>query len=112
MTSKERSELRARANGLGAVLSIGKGGVGESVIKSAAEALTAHELIKAKVLETSPDTAAECAAAIAAALGAETVQVIGRRFTLYKYNPELHKPAPVKPAAVKKPPPRRKEGRR
>ena len=95
MTSKERSELRARANGLEAVLSIGKGGVGESVIKSAAESLTAHELIKVKVLETAPETAAACAGTIAAALDAEIVQVIGRRFTLYKYNPELHKPTPV-----------------
>ncbi|MCL2085067.1 MAG: YhbY family RNA-binding protein [Oscillospiraceae bacterium] len=106
LTSKARAELRARANGLEPVLAIGKGGLGESVAASADAALTARELIKARVLETCPDTAAECAASLSAALGAEVIQVIGRRFTLYRYNPELHEPKPEPP----KPKPARKAG--
>ena len=51
-------------------------------------ALTAREMIKLTVLETCPETPREMAAALAAATGAEVVQVVGRKVTLYRKNPE------------------------
>ena len=51
LTSKERAELRARANSLETTLIVGKEGVTDGVIAEAENQLTARELIKGKVLE-------------------------------------------------------------
>lgn len=104
MTSKERAALRGQANGLEVLFHVGKGGVGETLIAQTDDALRARELIKLKVLtETSPLSPREAAEALAAATGAEVVQVIGGVLVLYRYNPKLHeaakKPAAKKPAA-------------
>ena len=88
MTGKQRAYLRGLANGLETILTVGKGGLTESVIHQADEALTARELIKGRVLETSMLTAAEACAALASATGAEGVQSIGSRFVLYRPNPD------------------------
>ncbi len=105
MTSKERAALRAQANGLDALFHVGKGGVGDTLIAQTDDALRARELIKLKVLtETSPVTPREAAEALAAATGADVVQVIGGVIVLYRYNPELHKPVkkPVKNTSTEK----------
>ena len=95
MTSKERAALRAQANGLDVLFHVGKGGIGETLIAQTDDALRARELIKLKVLtETSPLTPREAADQLAAATNADVVQVIGGVMVLYRYNPELHKPAP------------------
>ncbi len=86
MTSKQRAYLRGLANSLEAIVHVGKGGVGDTIVKQADDALTARELIKGKVLETAPETAREAAEQVAAAAGAEVVQVIGRVFVLYRRN--------------------------
>ena len=88
MTSKQRAYLRGLANPMEPILHAGKGGVSPAMIKQAEDALTARELIKGKVLETAPAAARETAEEIAAAVGAEVVQVIGRTFVLYRANPE------------------------
>ncbi|HPF57049.1 MAG TPA: YhbY family RNA-binding protein, partial [Clostridiales bacterium] len=46
----------------------------------------ARELIKGCVLETGPVTATEAAAILAEKTNSEVVQVIGRRFVLYRKN--------------------------
>ena len=56
--------------------------------KQVDDALTARELIKLTVLETAPETPREMAATLAEATGAEVVQVVGRKVTLYRKNPE------------------------
>ena len=86
MTGKQRAYLRRLANGLDTILTVGKGGLTENVVQQADEALTARELIKGRVLETSMMTAAEACAALAEATGAEGVQSIGSRFVLYRPN--------------------------
>ncbi|MBQ7037659.1 MAG: ribosome assembly RNA-binding protein YhbY [Clostridia bacterium] len=88
MTSKQRAYLRSLANPLEAIVHVGKGGVSDTLFKQADDALTARELIKGKALETAPETAREAAETIAAAVGAEVVQVIGRVFVLYRRNNE------------------------
>lgn len=86
LTSKQRAFLRSMANSLDPILHAGKGGVSDAMLKQADNALTARELLKGRVLETAPGTAREVAEAIAAAVKAEVVQVVGRNFVLYRRN--------------------------
>ena len=86
LTSKQRAFLRATANGIDTVLMVGKDGLDEQVYKTADEAITARELIKGKVLESCEMTSREAADQIADQIGADVVQVIGRKFVLYKKN--------------------------
>ena len=88
MTSKQRAYLRGLANPLEPIVHVGKGGMADTIVKQADDALTARELIKGKVLETAPESAREAAEALATATGAEVVQVIGSTFVLYRQSPE------------------------
>lgn len=88
MTSKQRAYLRSLANPLQPIVYVGKGGLSDTIEKQADDALTARELVKGKVLESAPDTAREAAEALAQAVNAEVVQVIGRVFVLYRRNDE------------------------
>jgi len=88
MTSKQRAYLRGLANDYEPIVHVGKGGLSDALIKQADDALEARELIKGRVLETAPQTAREVADQVATAVGAETVQVIGRTFVLYRRRAE------------------------
>ncbi|QAT49765.1 YhbY family RNA-binding protein [Caproiciproducens sp. NJN-50] len=86
LTGKQRAYLRSLANPIDTILIVGKSGIGDDLVKQAGDALTARELIKGRVLETSPVSAREAADRIAALVHAESVQVIGSRFVLYRKN--------------------------
>ena len=88
LNSRQRAQLRGMANRLDTICQVGKGGVCDNLIKQVDETLTVRELIKLRALETSPQGAREAAEKIAAAVGADVVQVIGSRFVLYRPNPE------------------------
>lgn len=88
ITSKQRAKLRGLANTMETILQVGKGGVVDATVVQADDALVARELIKMRVLETSPVSAREAAQEIAARLNADIVQVIGTRFVLYRRNPK------------------------
>ena len=89
LTSKQRAFLRAKANTLDTLYQVGRPGVTEGVIAQSDASLSAHELIKLRVLENSLLTAKEAADAIAEETGAEVVTCIGTRFVLYRENPQL-----------------------
>ena len=89
MTSKERAELRARANTLPTTLMIGKEGVSDLVIAEADTQLEARELIKGKVLEAALLTAREACDALCEALNAEGIQCVGNKFVLYRRSERL-----------------------
>lgn len=91
LTSKDRATLRKAANGIDTIYYIGKDGIDDAVVKGVGEALLARELIKLGCQESCPLTAKEAAAQLAQALGAESVQVIGRRIVLYKRNKKIDK---------------------
>lgn len=84
ITSKQRAYLRSLANSEPAIMQVGKGGIGENLIKTVSDALEARELIKMSVLENSEYTPRETAEELAAAVGAEVVGVIGRKIILYR----------------------------
>lgn len=88
LRGKQKRYLRGLGVNMEPILHIGKGGVTETVERQAAEVLLARELIKGRVLETAPETAAEVGELLADTVGAELVQVIGRNFLLYKRHPE------------------------
>lgn len=71
------------ANGIETIGQVGKDGISENLVIQVKDALKARQLVKYRVLETAPYTAKEAANELAAACGAEVVQVIGYRFVLY-----------------------------
>ncbi|MFA6948549.1 MAG: ribosome assembly RNA-binding protein YhbY [Eubacteriales bacterium] len=90
LNSKQRAYLRSLAAPLDTIMQVGKGGVGENMVKTISDALEAHELIKLRVLKNSDYSSREAAEEIAAAVGAEVVTVIGTKFVLYRES-EKHK---------------------
>lgn len=95
LTSRDRAYLRSLANGLEDVFQIGKAGITESMKKDIDACLEARELIKIKVLENCPLDSREAGHSLATEIGAEVVQVIGRKFVLYREsreNPKIQLP--------------------
>ncbi|MBO5543388.1 MAG: YhbY family RNA-binding protein [Oscillospiraceae bacterium] len=88
MNSKERARLRGLASTQETIIQVGKGGITPNVIASVDTALSARELIKGKVLESSMLTAREACEQLAEACHAEPVQTIGTKFVLYRKNEE------------------------
>ena len=84
LTSKQRAQLRGLANGIDTILHVGKGGLGDDLVKQADDALEARELIKGRVLENAMLTPREAAEALAEATRSQVVQVIGTKFVLYR----------------------------
>ena len=79
ITSKQRAYLRGLANGLPAIMQIGKGGLTENLLKTLSDALEARELIKLSVLENSGEDPRDVLNALAEALEAEAVAVTGKK---------------------------------
>ena len=86
LTSKERAELRSRANTLETTLMVGKDGVTDAIIAEADTQLTARELVKGKVLESAFLSPREVSDAICEATGADGVAVIGTKFVIYRFS--------------------------
>ena len=84
LTSKQRAALRSAANTIDPVFQIGKGEIDESLIQGIADCIAARELIKVKVLENSEYDPRQAADILCEAVGCECVQVIGRKFVLFK----------------------------
>ena len=91
ITSKQRAHLRSIAQSYSPVFYIGKQGISDEIINQLDHAITARELIKIGVQEACEYTAREAADAIAPRLNAETVAVIGRKFVLFRRNPDPKK---------------------
>ena len=88
MTGKQRAALRKMANPIDPIIYIGQEGITDHVVKEVYDALEARERIKGCVQQGAPLTAREAVTELCAQLGAEPVQVIGRRFVLYRRSRE------------------------
>ncbi|MBY4797453.1 ribosome assembly RNA-binding protein YhbY [Collinsella sp. AGMB00827] len=84
LSGKQIRHLRSLAHHLNPVVLIGKAGVTSGTTQQASEGLEAHELIKCGVQDGCDQTATEVAHELAELVGAEVVQVIGHRFSLYR----------------------------
>jgi RNA-binding protein len=88
LTGKQRRHLRALGHHLDAVVQIGREGITDALVAHASEQLRRHELIKVRVLESSPADRREAAEELSARTGAALAQVLGRTFLLYLRDPE------------------------
>ena len=88
LKSKDRAALRAMANGLPAILNLGKEGITPEFTKSVAEALAARELVKLNILQSCEIDPRDAASTLSGRTGSHVVQVIGRKFVLYKKKPK------------------------
>lgn len=88
MTSKQRAMLRSMANTLETILYIGKDGITDATVKEAYDALEARELIKCSVQNGCELSAREACNILCERTHAEPVQVIGKRFVLYRESRE------------------------
>ena len=84
LSSKDRATLRAKAHHLNAIFHIGKDGVSPAFVTGIRDALEARELVKIDVLDNCLLDIREAAEIVASRSGAEVVQIIGRKFVLYK----------------------------
>ena len=96
LNSRQRAQLRGMANGYDTILHIGKSGIGDEIIKQADDALEARELIKCRVLETSPLSSRQAADFISQKTYSDVVQVIGSKFILYRESKDNKKIVLVK----------------
>lgn len=84
LNNKQKSELRKMAQKKRALFQIGKDAISDNLIKTIADSLEAHELLKVSLLKTCSVSVNEAAIDISAATHSEVVQIIGRTFILYR----------------------------
>jgi RNA-binding protein len=92
LTSKQRAELRALANRLSVTVHIGKLGATDALKQTLAEAFANRELVKIQFAKNADVKAKGAANDLAASVGAEVVQVIGRTATLFRARPVASQP--------------------
>jgi RNA-binding protein len=91
LTGKQKRFLRSQAHHLDPIFQVGKGGVGENMIKQITEALEARELIKVSILQNSEEDRDTVAEQLVEGTHAELVQIIGKTIVLYKESREKKK---------------------
>jgi RNA-binding protein len=97
MKGKARAELRAEAHHLEPLVHVGVQGVTDAVLAGLDDCLRTRELVKIAVGRHEGLEPKQLAGVVAAVLGAEVIQVIGRKVTVYRKNPDLPH-APGQPA--------------
>ena len=100
LTSKQRAYLKSLASDLEPVFQIGKSSVSPEITNAIAEAFNTHELVKITVLKNCLEDVKEVAVTVSERTRSELVQVIGRKFVLYK--PFKDDPKIILPKASKK----------
>lgn len=90
MTSKQRAYLKSLASNLNPIFQVGKSSLTPEITEAIAEAFNNNELIKIAVLKNCLDDPREIAEVVAERTHSQLVQVIGKKFVLYK--PDKDKP--------------------
>ncbi|MFZ0390279.1 MAG: ribosome assembly RNA-binding protein YhbY [Calditrichia bacterium] len=88
LTGKEKRSLRSEANHLKPEVWIGKEGIGKGTLQTLENSFQTKELVKIKLLESSPQEKEEAARELSAAAGAEIVQILGNTILLFRPLPE------------------------
>lgn len=91
ITSKQRAYLRSIAQNLEPIFQIGKNGVNDNQVNQLIDALEAREIIKITLLDSTPADKNSIANEISRRTGAEVVQIIGKKLTIYKESKENKK---------------------
>ena len=106
LTSKQRSFLRSLAHEVEPSVFLGKSGLTQNVIDEIDINLEKRELVKVKLQDGCELTPKDVANQISETLGAEFVQAIGRKFTLYRESKDFKKielPRTPKPSKSPRP---------
>ena len=88
MTKKQLAYLRKLAHNVTALYQIGKLGINENFVSQINDALEARELIKVSILDSSMISANQAAYEVAEKTNSVVVQVIGKKFSLYRESKE------------------------
>lgn len=84
ITTKQRSKLKAMANTLRPLVTIGKEELTENVVKEIETALYHHELVKVAALQSCDTPAKVMCQEVCKILSAEPVMCVGNRFVVYR----------------------------
>ena len=84
MTTKQRAYLKSLAMTMDPIFQIGKNSMTPEFTAAISEALEKRELIKVSVLKNCADDPKELAQLLAERTRSQVVQVIGKKFVLYK----------------------------
>lgn len=84
MTSKQRSYLKGLAMNLEPIFQIGKSSVTPENVEAISEVFNTRELVKISILKNCLDDPKEVANTVAERTRSQVVQVIGKKFVLYK----------------------------
>ncbi|MCX7090824.1 MAG: ribosome assembly RNA-binding protein YhbY [Legionellales bacterium] len=88
MNNTLKKAMKAQAHHLRPVILMGNKGLTEHLVAATDEALSAHELIKIKLMGEQKADRLEIAQELCAATHAEIIQIVGRIATIYRKNPE------------------------
>jgi putative YhbY family RNA-binding protein len=88
LTSRERSQLKARAHALEPVVQVGQGGLSDTLVAEVDRALTAHGLIKVRLGGDDRDARKALGAELCARTDAADVQRVGKIMVLWRPKPE------------------------
>lgn len=99
LTSKQRAYLKSLASDLEPVFQIGKSTVTPEITEAISETFNTHELVKITVLKNCIEDVTNVAIMVSERTRSELIQVIGRKFILYK--PFKDEPKIVLPRAKK-----------
>ncbi|MFR8927687.1 ribosome assembly RNA-binding protein YhbY [Peptoniphilus senegalensis] len=91
LTGKERAYLKGLAQNIDPLIQLGKDGINEGFLKQMDKLLEDHELVKIKVLQNAPVEVDEIVDEILEKTGAEFVQKIGKKLTIYRESKENKK---------------------
>lgn len=91
LTGKQRSYLKKLAHNIEPTVFIGKAELTDNIKKELEIGFETRELVKVKIQESSQLNPKDTANQLAGELGAEFVQAIGRKFTLYRQSKENKK---------------------
>ena len=84
MTSKQRAVLKGIAASYDPVVYVGKEGISDTIVQEADKVLEKRELIKVQVQSGCDLTPREASDVFCGRLNAEPVQVIGKKFVIYR----------------------------
>ena len=88
LTPRERAHLKARAHALEPRVQVGQGGLTASVVAEIDRALTAHELVKVKILGDDRERREAVGDEICRKTDAAAVQRVGKVLVLWRPKPD------------------------
>lgn len=88
ITGKQRAKLKSISHGIRPLIQVGKNGVNQGFLDQLDRLLEDHEIVKIVLLKNSPEELDDITPFILEKMGAEFVQSIGNKLTIYRESKE------------------------